>query len=34
MRPRIALPADTLDEATNIINERNAAVPAPSLRPS
>ncbi|MCT4488135.1 gamma-glutamyl-gamma-aminobutyrate hydrolase family protein, partial [Levilactobacillus parabrevis] len=25
MRPRIALPADTLDEATNIINERNAA---------
>lgn len=25
MRPRIAIPADTLTEATNIINERNAA---------
>ena len=25
MRPRIAIPADTLTQATNIINERNAA---------
>lgn len=25
MQPRIAIPADTLTEATNIINERNAA---------
>lgn len=25
MKPRIAIPADTLTEATNIINERNAA---------
>ena len=25
MHPRIAIPADTLTEATNIINERNAA---------
>ncbi|MFC6260139.1 gamma-glutamyl-gamma-aminobutyrate hydrolase family protein [Levilactobacillus fujinensis] len=32
MRPRIALPADTLDEATNIINERNAAfAPRPAV---
>ena len=30
MRPRIAIPADTLTEATNIINERNAAY-APSI---
>ena len=25
MQPRVAIPADTLTEATNIINERNAA---------
>ncbi len=32
MRPRIALPADTLAEATNIINERNAAyAPRPAI---
>lgn len=32
MRPRIALPADTLEEATNIINERNAAfAPRPAI---
>ncbi|PMB82998.1 gamma-glutamyl-gamma-aminobutyrate hydrolase [Limosilactobacillus pontis] len=32
MRPRIAIPADTLNEATNIINERNAAfAPRPMI---
>jgi putative glutamine amidotransferase len=32
LRPRIALPADTLAEATNIINERNAAfAPRPAI---
>jgi putative glutamine amidotransferase len=32
LRPRIALPADTLEEATNIINERNAAfAPRPAI---
>lgn len=32
MRPRIALPADTLAEATNVINERNAAfAPRPAI---
>ena len=32
LRPRIALPADTLAEATNIINERNAAFsPRPAI---
>lgn len=32
MRPRIAIPADTLTEATNIINERNAPfAPRPAI---
>lgn len=29
MQPRIAIPADTLTEPTNIINERNAAFAPP-----
>ena len=33
MKPRIALPADTFTEATNIINERNAAfAPDPAIQ--
>lgn len=32
MRPRIAIPADTLTEATNVINERNAPfAPRPAI---
>lgn len=32
MKPKIALPADTLAEATNVINERNAAfAPRPAI---
>lgn len=32
MRPRIAIPADTLIEATNVINERNAPfAPRPAI---
>lgn len=33
MKPRIAIPADTLTEATNIINQRNAAyAPQPAIQ--
>ncbi|GAB6092286.1 hypothetical protein JCM31185_05410 [Furfurilactobacillus curtus] len=33
MKPRIAIPADTLTEATNIINQRNAAyAPQPVIQ--